>query len=103
MSDYDFLFDPNAPAEHARPLDLPADASVLAVADALDRMFAGDRSLRFVLVRLGGEPIGVANRSHTSASRGAPPTSLDECPECYASGPHKPWCSALPPAAEHGA
>lgn len=95
MSAYDILFDPDAPADKARPLDLPEGLSVLAVADALDRLFASDKSVRFVLVRIGGVPLGVANRMVLWAtSRGAPPTSLDECPECYAVGRHEQWCSA---------
>ena len=97
MSAYDVLLDPDAPADGARPLELPEGASVGEVADALDRLFVSDDSVRFVLVRIGGEPIGVASRMMLlNSHRGAPPVSVDECPECGAVSRHEPWCSAAP-------
>ncbi|RKR92929.1 hypothetical protein BDK92_7417 [Micromonospora pisi] len=97
MNEFDILFDPDAPVEDALLLDLPAGSGVVAVAQALDRLFANDESVRFVLVRMDGAALGVASRSMLArASRGAPPISLDECPECNAAGRHETWCSAAP-------
>jgi hypothetical protein len=75
VSQYDFLFDPEAPADAARTLDLPEGTAVLMV-DALDRLFARDVSVQFVLVRVGGVPLGVSSRATLSATgRGGPPIS----------------------------
>jgi hypothetical protein len=99
LTGFEVLFDPDASAEGARVLDLPAGTTVLAAAEALDEIFAREPATQRVVIAVAGVPLGVSTRGRLlDGDKGAPPIRVDECPECRQTRRHEPWCSAATPA-----
>jgi hypothetical protein len=98
VTGYNELIDPDASAEGALVLDLPAGTTPLALAGALDELFSRVPAAERVVVIVGGVRLGVATRVvQEPGTRGAPPIAVDECPECLQATRHEPWCSAAAP------